>query len=471
MPTVLDSFVLEIGMDPKNFTKGQQEAYDALKKTQDQALRGGKDIEESSKKSINALGGIKTQALELFAVFTGGKGLIQFAQDTVRTNSQLGRLERNLNISSSTISKWQGVARIFGGDAATMAQTFTTMTDAVEGFKVGAISPLIAQYRELSAAGGTVIDTNKNIDQTLLDISANLVAINAKNPALAGFYGRRIGIDPGLYDILVKGPAAVQQMLDKMAQLEPVTKKATDAAGDLEQRWNNIGNKTESFGRKILNSGFGEKVGEAADLLNLTPGKIWENLTTTGTWLGKSQTVPPNSTTPAAAVGGAFSSQSEKEAYIRAAAIKRGIDPDVAMRVARSEGFDNFQSTVVTRDGSREKSYGAFQLYTGGGLGNDFQKKTGLDPSDKNNERQGIDFALDNARSKGWGAFHGAKNNQISQWQGIGQGGSTSTTEVNINGPININAGPGADGKKMANDFTTTLKTQSFAAQANQGGV
>ena len=469
MPTVLDSFVLEIGMDPKNFTKGQQEAYDALKKTQDQALRGGKDIEESSKKSMNALGGIKTQALELFAVFTGGKGLIQFAQDTVRTNSQLGRLERNLNISASTMSKWQGVARIFGGDAATMAQTFTTMTDAVEGFKIGAISPLIAEYRALSAAGGTVIDINKGIDQTLLDIASNLAAVNAKNPALAGTLGRRLGIDPGLYDILVKGPAEVQKMLDKMAQLEPVTKKVTDAAGELERRWNNIGNKAESFGRKILNSGLGEKVGETADILNLTPSQIWENLTTTGTWLGKSPAsmLPKNA---APAPSGAFKSQADKEAFIRSEAAKRGIDPDVAMKVAKSEGF----SDPVGDNGT---SFGAYQLHvTPGGrgraVGDQFREQTGLDPSDRANEARTIQFALDNAKKNGWGDYHGAQRVGIGNWAGIGKGGgSTTTTEVNINGPININAGPGADGKKMANDFTSTLKTQSFAAQANQGGV
>lgn len=462
MPTVLDSFVLEIGMDPKNFTKGQQEAYDALKKTQDQALKGGKAIEESSKKSNEALGGLKTQAVELFAAFLGGKGIVEFTKYTIAANANLGRLERNLNISSTTIAAWQGVAKIFGGDAQQMAATFTTMTDAVEGFKIGAISPLIAEYRALSAAGGTVIDVNKGIDQTLLDIAENLAVVNAKNPALAGTLGRRLGIDPGLFDILVKGRDATQQMLDKVRALSPATKEATDAAGELERRWNAAKVRADAFGRSSLTvSG---RLLKEFDKPNALDAKPWDAIFGWGEYAKDKQ---PTDGIKADAPNGAFANASQKEAFIRSEARRRGIDPDIAMKVAMSEGFKD-------PVGDNGTSFGAFQLHvTPGGrgraVGDQFREQTGLDPSDRANEARTIQFALDNAKKHGWGDYHGAQRVGLGNWAGIGQGGSTSTTEVNINGPININAGSGADGKKMAQDFTATLKAQSFAAQANHG--
>jgi len=101
--------------------------------------------------------------------------------------------------------------------------------------------------------------------------------------------------------------------------------------------------------------------------------------------------------------------------YIRDTAQKYGIDPDTAVNVARSEGLHNFKSSIPG-----ENSFGAFQLYTGGGLGNDFQKATGLDPSDPKNEQAGIDYALKWASQHGWGAFHGAKNAYgYGPWHGI----------------------------------------------------
>jgi hypothetical protein len=105
--------------------------------------------------------------------------------------------------------------------------------------------------------------------------------------------------------------------------------------------------------------------------------------------------------------------------YIRERARALGIDPDVAERVARSEGVGSFQSNVIQKGGRREPSYGAFQLYTGGGMGNDFQRDTGLDPADPQNEKATIDYALQKARTGGWTPVHGAKVAGISARAGI----------------------------------------------------
>jgi len=117
-------------------------------------------------------------------------------------------------------------------------------------------------------------------------------------------------------------------------------------------------------------------------------------------------------------------------AYIRETATKYGIDPEVALRVAKSEGLSSFRSGVRTKSGAEEPSFGAFQLYTGGGLGNQFQKETGLDPSDPANEKATIDYALKTAAKVGWGPWHGAKNTGIQQWEGIGgEASKTAGTE------------------------------------------
>ena len=110
--------------------------------------------------------------------------------------------------------------------------------------------------------------------------------------------------------------------------------------------------------------------------------------------------------------------------YIRETATKYGIDPDVALRVAQSEGLKD-------PIGDNGKSFGAFQLYTGGGVGNEFQRDTGLNPSDPANERATIDYALRRAAQVGWGPWHGAARVGIGQWQGIGGQGPPSDVVAN----------------------------------------
>lgn len=109
-------------------------------------------------------------------------------------------------------------------------------------------------------------------------------------------------------------------------------------------------------------------------------------------------------------------------AYIKDAAVARGIDPQVALRVAKSEGgFGNpvQQSYAIRKDGSRETSYGPFQLLVGGGLG-DQALKAGIDPRDPNQWKKGVDFALDQVRKGGWGPWYGAQKQGITGMMGVG---------------------------------------------------
>jgi hypothetical protein len=116
--------------------------------------------------------------------------------------------------------------------------------------------------------------------------------------------------------------------------------------------------------------------------------------------------------------------------YIRQAAIARGIDPNVALKVAMAEGGvrDPFRHgegpaprSQAKSLGNREHSFGPFQLYisgNGAGLG-DRALRAGIDP--RKNWRGGIDFALDEVVNKGWGQWYGAKAAGITGKYGVGK--------------------------------------------------
>lgn len=159
----------------------------------------------------------------------------------------------------------------------------------------------------------------------------------------------------------------------------------------------------------------------------------------------------------------ALPATTEIGAYIRDAAIKRGIDPDIALRVAKSEGgLDswNLQSNYV-KNGVREPSFGPFQLYKGGGLGNAMMKQTGLDPALAANGPAGVDFALDNAKKSGWGQWYGAGKAGIGDWEGIDK----SAKAVKDLGAA------ATDTAKMTAGLGQTLASIPQALMANGGGA
>ena len=175
------------------------------------------------------------------------------------------------------------------------------------------------------------------------------------------------------------------------------------------------------------------------------------------------------------------------EREIRANAKKHGIDPNVAVRVWRSEGGSskNYQSKIKRSGkgsvGGQEASYGPYQLYTGGGLGNEYQEKYGVDLSADNSpeglSRQ-IDFALGKAKKVGWKPWYGAAKAGIGDRDGIDgtqyadAGNIATDASVDNSGPSDFGAAfasarkkhGGAGGKftYRGKEYQTNVKGEKY---------
>ena len=119
--------------------------------------------------------------------------------------------------------------------------------------------------------------------------------------------------------------------------------------------------------------------------------------------------------------------RAEMEQFIREEAVKRGIDPDIAVRVAESEALNAFDPDQPDRGGDEGSSFGLYQLHYKGmsksmpnaGLGDEFTALTGLDARDPSTWKEQVKFSLDHAGKNGWGAWMGAKKAGIPDFAGI----------------------------------------------------
>jgi hypothetical protein len=161
----------------------------------------------------------------------------------------------------------------------------------------------------------------------------------------------------------------------------------------------------------------------------------------------------------------------EVEAFIRAYAPTVGIDPDVAVAVARSEGglvnpFRRGEGPAPRSQaagfGGTEHSFGPFQLYISGtnaGLG-DRAVAAGVDP--REDWKAGVQYALTEAANKGWGQWYGAANAGIDRWQGIAR--SEQPKQYALTPPDPYAGLP--DGPKGQEAYKTTPKTPDASSVA-----
>jgi hypothetical protein len=474
MPTVIDSFVVELGLDPAKFTKGQQQAFDSAKKLEDQQTRSAKNIEYGSDRAGAAIGELRTQALQLFAVFTGGKGAFEFVKDLTNADAAVGRVSRNIGVSEQVISKWQGVARVFGGDAKGMAQSFTSISDAFAGWQIGKVSPLIADLRAISTAGGKIIDVNKGVEQSMFDLAENLKTIHDSGPdgpARAGLLGRSVGLDPALYDAMITGK--LPQILAAIQKIGGATKESADAAGELERRWNAIFLKTDERGRQ---SGIIPGIIKASDILNMTPSEAYDYLTNPDSKVRK----PGSPILPGTSSG--LGSDAGNPAWRNAIAN------------IESRGSGGYAAVgPPTRSG--DQAYGKYQIM-GSNIGDWSQAALGkrLSIAEFMASPESQDKIFDH-RFGGYVKKFGNPQDAASMWltgkplsgganlrdlngtsgadyvqrfNAEGGGGSNTSTEVHIN-TVNVTPPAGANPDAWAASFAGAVRRQSFAAQANSG--
>ena len=140
------------------------------------------------------------------------------------------------------------------------------------------------------------------------------------------------------------------------------------------------------------------------------------------------------------AAGGSYTaapamSTADIEKVIRSEALDRNMDPAVAVRIYRAEGYGVYQSQIPRSGngslGGLEASFGPFQLYTGGGLGNDYESGTGRKLADDNTVNgitNQIRFALDKAVDQGWTPWYGRIPAGVGSREGFNYGGQESVT-------------------------------------------
>lgn len=539
MPTVIDSLVVTLGLDPKNFTDEQKKALEAFNKSQDAIDRRLKGLEERNKKSAQSFGDATHAAEGLFTVLAGSS-LVAFARDTVTTAASAGRMATNIGIATNELSAFGRMIERNGGNAEAAAGSMKGFVDQMQRAKWGQTSPdfllglsqvgakiedsPIAVFMKLARFAEKNSVQDVNLAGQRLGLSQDIInaALKGSTKALADYRKAAAGaISPeqikALTDLQGAWVALDQSIrtvgTDITAGAAPALTRAASAVSEWVEANRNAAGvlgtiltamtaltalKPAAWVLRLL--GFGgaaAAVGAIGGAAASLPGKVIRGGGLPGaalstmvamkedaehgnklrTWLREklgiedpgeeaswvttrkakqaadspapaadmsrpfptrpSEPPAPASVEPPAAAPPtgepAFRSKAEKEAFIRAEATRLKIEPEVAFKVSKSEGFDNFKSTIPG-----EQSFGAFQLHvTPGGrgraVGDQFRERTGLDPSDPSTERAGITFALEWAKQHGWGDFHGAANTGIGKWEGIQKGGSTVTIgELNI---------------------------------------
>lgn len=468
MPTVIDEFVVEFGLDPAKFTEGQKKLMEAMRRTQSAAEQQAKGMEESGGKISDSLSIITRKALGFASVLLGGVGLTHFAEEVIHSDFHLGRFAKTLGMLPGEVNQWRTAIRLAGGDTNEVDQAFSHIRDQLQAFNLTGTNDLLPLLNAMQVGLLKTANATKNPAEYFMSIADVIHQLGKTDSARAFAVAERAGMSMTMFQIAVdKGRAGFAEWLSMAQRLNPVTDANVASATKLENAWNKFAVSSEGIGNAIMRNLI-EPL--AVPLLEELTSPDWAKnfnkaLDANG---GEDDKTSLGARSKAHKLdkmyrGGGFDTDEATKTYIKAAAIARGIDPQVALTVAANEGLgkDNYV-------GDRGTSFGPYQLhYDGKSVGDAFTKKTGLDARDPNTTRQQIDFALDWAKAHGWTDWHGWKG---AQWAGIGSEHSGGQrTEIKVN-TMNVNLPGVRNAEEFSNTIPSIINRQTKGSQAATSG-
>jgi hypothetical protein len=427
----IDELVVELSLDPTKFTEGQREALDSFRKTNEEMEKQLKNLEARTNNASLSFHDMTSAAHGLFKVLIGAE-VLDFTKHVIDAGAATGRLATVTGIAGPEMSAFGKMIQNNGGNAEAATESLHGLARAMQELKWGNVSEdFLIGFGQLQ---DVVPSLNKDSKPT--DIAFALAKFADTHTAQeVEQVANRIGLSMDIVYQALRGSAKSADDFGeamKIALSSEQIKKMEDAQraiNDMDQSLKALATTAVSTAAPDLKKFADRLKPYAQDPMAQIRADAKKDLEEAA----KEGRVDPVAKAILWAVGdkdksipagghGAFYSNADKEEFIRSSARKADIDPDVAMAVAYSEGFHNFKSTIPG-----EKSYGAFQLHVtpgGGGnaVGDQFQKLTGLDPSDPANEKETIMFAMEWAKRHGWHDFHGAKKTNIGDHQGINIG-------------------------------------------------
>ena len=273
MPTIVDSLIVSLSIDPSQFKKGQEEANRAFAKVKDQAAKSGKEIEESNKKVGETFAKVRNEALGLFAAFLGARGIKEFVSDINTANASLGRFGINIGASPQLVSGWEKAVERMGGTAEEAAGSLDAISKAL--WQVHNMGQALPQelYRLQGGMGkiaSTTFDSEHGVIPFMNDIAAQAQKLAAVDPVSAMNLLKGAGISEATANTMIKYGAGMGAYADSLGKSLGPTRDAIKGAQDLQDAWAKVRQTVDGIGNDsipALDKALVPALGKMADFL------------------------------------------------------------------------------------------------------------------------------------------------------------------------------------------------------------
>lgn len=254
MATVIDSLLIELGLDTSKFDANQKKSVEELRKFDEQAQKTSKNTQQGAKNIGDGFEKARNALVSLGVAFVGIKGFTSFAQQTTTTNAGIARTAELFKMSARELDAWGGVLKSVGGDANDFQSSTQAIQQSLSNMQFGdtALLESLGKLQILGSNALSALDMNtKELDiYKLADAFKQLSDAGKEQDAYV--QAQSMGISRNYFMVLKQGGDAVHRLYDENYKLSGINSENTKKAEDLQKAWGKVGQAFSGASNQVM---------------------------------------------------------------------------------------------------------------------------------------------------------------------------------------------------------------------------
>lgn len=221
MADIIDSFVVSLGLDARQYNDEIKKFRKGVKDDRDAARSDAREESVRRQRSADGVRSLRNEVVGLTLAFAGANSIKDFAFNVLNADANTGRLANNLGIATDKLSAWQMAVKTVGGDTKDADGAFQALNNIYENFVLRGDA---SKGYDLAALGLSYNDL-KDLPTAMLKLAGASEHMSKQkyNNLLAG-----LGINQNMVNLLEKGRQGTADLVEEQRKHGVITER--DAA-------------------------------------------------------------------------------------------------------------------------------------------------------------------------------------------------------------------------------------------------
>lgn len=241
-PTILDAFVVTLGLDPRGYQRAESDMRSRSKRTKDDVHGWATQIEADQKRQAEAFRSVRNEVVGLYLAFAGASSVKGFITGILDASAATGRLADNTAVTVQRLSAWQEAVKQVGGSADDANAAIQAMVTAQQNYRLLGSTGHDADFQGL---GITLHDLQ---DPTTALLKMAEAGERLTKPEFVARL-QRIGIPQPTINLLEMGRAKLEALLRVEEKRYAITKRDADASRQLQKETAQLGTIAQHLAR------------------------------------------------------------------------------------------------------------------------------------------------------------------------------------------------------------------------------